>query len=186
MDPTHRALWAQPNGLGDLGELMARWLEGSISYQPADGGTEPDPETAHLVPVLAAANRAGLVTHFSQPGVPLVDGSGQRAAVLGFCSEDTAIGLQEVSTGTELVLLTYAPGATSDAQVVVTLDVGTEFTFVGAPTDTANIDHYYADDLSAQGLAALHDAWQICLFDPRWGCDDLLWDTLGTWIREER
>jgi hypothetical protein len=30
----HRALWARADSLEDLGELMARWLEGGISYQP--------------------------------------------------------------------------------------------------------------------------------------------------------
>src|ERR1019366_4648592 len=51
-----------------------------------DGG--PAPETVDLVPVLAAANRAGFITIGSQPGL-LSEYSDQRAAVEGFAAPET-------------------------------------------------------------------------------------------------
>lgn len=40
-----------------MGELIARWLEGVITYQPGYGGEGPDSETNPLVAGLAAVNR---------------------------------------------------------------------------------------------------------------------------------
>jgi len=51
----------------DLGELTARWLEGSVTSVPGTvPGYGPDEETGLLVPVLAAANRR-FITSFSRP-----------------------------------------------------------------------------------------------------------------------
>jgi hypothetical protein len=74
------ALWDKARTVADLGELTARWLEGSISWNPtytngdtyaAEVGTfnrPPEDETKPYVHLLAAVNRAGFVTNFSQPG----------------------------------------------------------------------------------------------------------------------
>jgi hypothetical protein len=108
----------------------------------------------------------------------LADGSGQRACVDGFCTEDTRTRLLTATSGTDLVTLSFRPGGVSDGQVVVTLDEGDEFTWLGSPLDTANIDHHYREDLSESGLQALHAAWQVQIIDPVWGRNDLLWDAL--------
>lgn len=92
-----RRMWAEARTLGDLGELMALWLEGKISsrpgYQPRCG---PDEETQHLIPTLAALNRAGFLTDSSQPGINErgFDGSWweQRAWVEGFLADDRLLG----------------------------------------------------------------------------------------------
>jgi hypothetical protein len=86
MSRADRRLWRSARTVFDLGELMARWLEGTIAsrpgYQPRFG---PDEETAHLVPTLAALCRAGYVTTCSQPGFAGTGADGlwweQRAAV---------------------------------------------------------------------------------------------------------
>ncbi|MFB6594774.1 DUF6919 domain-containing protein, partial [Streptomyces diastaticus] len=86
MSRADRRLWRSARTVLDLGELMARWLEGTIAsrpgYQPRFG---PDEETAHLVPTLAALCRAGYVTTCSQPGFAGTGADGlwweQRAAV---------------------------------------------------------------------------------------------------------
>lgn len=180
-DETHRSLWADARTLSDIGELTARWLEGGITYHPAYGAPCPDSETAELIPVLAAVNRAGFVTDESQPGFPLDDKSGQRAYVTGFCSQgfvDVARVAATVS-GTDLVVLAFVPGTESGPQVVVTVDDGAEFTWLGHPVDAVNIDHLYGDDLAADGVAALRAAWQVHMFDPLWGRNELLWSFLS-------
>lgn len=82
-----RRQWRDADSLAAIGELTARWLEGTLAYQPEDFSTEPAPETRPVVPVLAALNRAGYVTTNSQPGAALRTGSGQRAFVTGHCDE---------------------------------------------------------------------------------------------------
>jgi hypothetical protein len=175
---SHRLLWREATSLTDLGELMAQWLEGKITYQPAYYGVAPDDETDGLVDVLGAVNRAGLVTTFSQPGVPLVAGSGQRASVDGFCTQDTLIPLHAVTRGTDLVVITFPPGCESGGQVAVTMIDGGECTWLGLPLDSEDIDQYYQEDLSDRGFQAIRTAWQVHIIDPVWGRDDLLWDTL--------
>jgi len=66
--PGGAARWHSARTLAGLGELTAQWLEGKIGYVPGYGGAPPDEETEPLIPVLAAANRAGFVTIVSQPG----------------------------------------------------------------------------------------------------------------------
>ncbi|MGW0647315.1 DUF6919 domain-containing protein [Streptomyces umbrinus] len=90
MSRSDRRRWKAATTLGELGRLMALWLEGEIAswpgYQPGYG---PEEETRDLVPTLAAANLAGYVTIASQPGVDPETGADgavweQRAAVEGF------------------------------------------------------------------------------------------------------
>jgi hypothetical protein len=176
-----RELWPAARTLDDLGDLMARWLEGEIGYQPGYGGG-PENETAGLVTVLAAVNRAGFMTDFSQPGVPLVAGSGQRAAVSGFCPESLVCRLRRAALGTDLVVLDFPPGLDVGAQIVVTVSAGEECTWIGVPLDGGNMDYIYGGDLQPEGLLALHLAHQVQIFDPVWGRNDLLWDFLAAGV----
>ena len=157
---------------------MALWLEGVITYQPAYVGDYPDEETADSVEVLAAVNRVGYVTTFSQPGMPLKDGGTQRAAVDGFCDEVMAERIGRALLLTDLVVVKQPPSTNSATQICVTVDDGEEFTWVGAPMDDENIDHYYTCDLNPTGLTALHKAWQVTIFDPCWGRNTLLWPAI--------
>jgi hypothetical protein len=176
----HGRLWRDAHTLAAVGELTARWLQGAITYQAAYFGPSPDAETRDLVGVLAAANRAGYVTDFSQPGVPLAGGRGQRASVSGYCAEEAMARLSVISLPTDLVVITFPPGTESGGQVAVSLADGRECTWLGLPAGPADIDHDYGGDLSPAGLLALRNAWQVHLIDPVWGRDDLLWDTLRT------
>jgi hypothetical protein len=92
MSRSDRRRWRSAHTVADLGALMALWLEGELrswpGYMPGCG---PEEETTHLIPSLAALNRAGFLTIASQPGEV---GSGhdglwweQRAAVEGFVSD---------------------------------------------------------------------------------------------------
>ncbi|WP_329564540.1 hypothetical protein OG711_39020 (plasmid) [Streptomyces uncialis] len=92
MSRSDRRQWAAPQTVTALGEPMARWLEGAIrswpGYAPNHG---PEPETAHLVPSLAALNRAGFLTTCSQPGLAGTGVDGlwweQRAAAEGYIAD---------------------------------------------------------------------------------------------------
>ncbi|MGW2748933.1 DUF6919 domain-containing protein [Streptomyces sp. NPDC001450] len=92
MSRQDRNRWKAAQNVGQLGGLMALWLEGIIEsrpgYQPRFG---PDEETAHLVPSLAALCRAGFVTTGSQPGFAGTGADGlwweQRAAVEGLVAD---------------------------------------------------------------------------------------------------
>jgi hypothetical protein len=75
--------WAAAVTLGQLGELVAEWLEGRIAAPIYGEG--PAPETAALIPALAHLNRSGFVTLDSQPG-EIDDHWAQRAAVSGYSS----------------------------------------------------------------------------------------------------
>lgn len=169
--------WATATSLADLGELTARWLEGALPDSPSYGGG-PDPETLPLVPDLVAINRAGLVTDFSQPGMPDDgDGSKQRAAVTGFCDEPTRERLAAALAATDLVFMAESSDDESAVRIPVTIDVGEPFTWVGG----AILAEYLADSyegLSERALRLLKTSWYVTVFDPVWGRNDLLWPAL--------
>ncbi|GAA5083032.1 DUF6919 domain-containing protein [Streptomyces similanensis] len=139
MSRADRRRWASARTLGDLGELMALWLEGEIGsrpgYQPRYG---PDEETEHLVPVLAALCRAGYVTTCSQPGLagPGYDGRRweQRAAV-ELVVTDPALEdrLLKAAHGAGLVVVVndYVRGGVHDRPVPVTTRDGERVTCFG-------------------------------------------------------
>jgi hypothetical protein len=178
-DLADRALWSEVDDLAGIGGLTARWLEGDITYRPARDGRAPGGETAELVPVLAALNRAGFVTDFSQTALPLHAGSARRAAVGGFCDMRMRLDLARAIATTDVVALWFPPAVKSVAQVVVTLDAGKEVTWLGTATAPDAIEYSYGEDLSLDGLEALIDAWQVQLFDPVWGRGDVLWPLLA-------
>jgi hypothetical protein len=174
-----RALWSEVDDLAGIGGLTARWLEGDITYRPAHEGRAPGGETAGPAPVLAALNRAGFVTDFSQTGLPPTAGSARRAAVGGFCDERMRLTLAGATAATDLVALWFRPAVTSVARAVVTLDAGKEVTWVGTAAAPDAVEYGYGGDLSLPGLEALIDAWQVQVFDPVWGRDDVLWPLLA-------
>ncbi|MGQ0431519.1 MAG: DUF6919 domain-containing protein [Microthrixaceae bacterium] len=174
------ALWQEARGLADLGELTARWLDGGIAYHPGNLGPGPDPETMALVPVLVRANRAGFVTDFSQPG-EIEDGWSQRACVSGFCDEVLADRVEGGILGTDLVAQIWLPGTSDESlrMIPVTIDHGEAHTWAGGALDP-EISRVFGDEVPADALVALRGAYQMTLFDPRWGRNDLLWNVLDT------
>lgn len=163
-----------------MGELMARWLEGDITYQPGYGGEGPDSETDPLVAGLAAVNRAGYVTTFSQPG-EMVEDWFQRAAVDGFCDEATATRIYDGVLETEVIPLVWQPGAMSDLHQIPVSREGThQNTWCGHPFDAENIGSLLGPAVHPEGLAAIHGAFQVVLIDPEWGRNDLLWPSLAS------
>jgi hypothetical protein len=170
--------WADARTLRDLGELTARWLEGTIDYQPAWESARPDPETDVLVPVLAALNRSGFVTHFSQPGTSLeLERVQLRAAVSGFTTEEVIDRLQGAVLGTELIVFAYPPGGgLSGQQVPIGISYGNACRWAGAEMAAQEVDEYYGKDLHPDAIACLKGAWQVTVIDARWGRNGVLWD----------
>lgn len=172
--------WAEARTLDDLGELMARWLEGSIHYQPAWEGARPAPETESLVPALAALNRGGFVTHFSQPGMSVPAGDGrQRAAVSGFGSEAVVHVIGRATLDSDLVALIYPPGGRLDGlQIPISVQGDLVGIWAGAEMGPDAIEEFYGPDCHPEAVAALRGAWQATVIDPHWARNDLLWDRL--------
>lgn len=114
---------ARARTLADLGELTARWLEGKIKSLPTViPGYGPDEETTKLIPVLAAVNRAGYVTDFSQPGEAERRWT-QRAAVSGFASAATFTALCAAAANSGLIINAARAGAEPlPINIVVSLD----------------------------------------------------------------
>ena len=169
--------WREARTLAEVAELTALWLEGQLNYHPAYGNG-PDNETAPLVAALAAFNRAGFLTEFSQPGEAGSWGA-QRAAVSGFCDEGVADLLYEVSTTSDLIVLCFRAGALFHGQQApVTRDSeGIAATWAGAPSDVEYLDTCYGH-AGPQLVEMLSACWQVTVIDAQWGRDDLLWHTI--------
>jgi hypothetical protein len=184
-DSEYAQMWRESGSLLDLCVLTAMWLKGLLPYHPAYSASAPDPETTALVPHLAVLNEGGFLTEASQPGVPLVDGSGQRAFVEGFCDMRVQLDIERAILGTDIVMLAYPPGSPGQdgLQIPVTMDGHEPFTWVGsAMTDEVIDSNYRSIGFHPDAVAALQDSWQVLIFDPQWGRNDLLWDRLGAAI----
>lgn len=169
--------WSQARDLKDLGDLTATWLEGGTSYCPGYWATEPDPETKLLIGYLAAYNRAGFVTHASQPGDAPRRGTAQRAWVEGWCTEATSEQIENIALGTDLIVGRTPPGATNTTRICVTVLDYQPLTVAGAmPSDY--LFGLYRDVIPA-ALPNLVNAWQVFVVDPQWGRNDLLWRTVA-------
>jgi hypothetical protein len=170
-----RARWEQSVDLAELGELTALWLEGAI-WGPWNGDGPADEETAALVPALAAMNRNGYVTDFSQPGEK--DGGWwQRAAVTGCCGEAEADCLAGVSLKSELVVITEFPGTEQTYELPITQDDGRPHTRLAGRGVFDEPDHLWPGCHPRTWLL-LGNSHFVTVCDPRWGRDDLLWPSV--------
>lgn len=194
LSPADARRWMSAMSLAELGELTALWLEGEIGQAPTNLGP-PAGETAELIPVLAAVNRAGLVTDCSQPGMsePWQDsilgwtapsGSAwcQRAAVSGFAGEqacETLVGLADPG----LLCITVAdpvwpvPPGWNVTKIGARAD-WIEATWFGEQMPRAEIECVFGAMCQPAAVAALCDARQVTLIDPEWNRNDRLWPVL--------
>ena len=168
--------WMSANTLAELGELTARWLEGSLRVHARD---IPNGETTELIPALARFNRAGFKTEASQPGEDIDDGWAQRAFVFGFCDEQTAETIAAACMPTDLICVFCWPGTKSYLHIPVTLhDDGKAHTWAGMSLGAEDINGMWGDLYSASAVDALVGAYQVSVIDPIWGRNDLLWATV--------
>jgi hypothetical protein len=187
--------WENAHTLTEIGEVTAGWLEGRVDRHPGYGSDDgPDPETTELVPVLAAANRAGYVTEGSQPGEPAGPGWDgatweQRAAVTGFCDAETFFALADLAHEAGLLVRVRAMPPRRRIRlpfsqlrrewgILVTRHAGQWHTDFGTPLSWEDIAlNFWAcpDD----ALEALAGAWQVTIVDPCWGRNDRVWSVLA-------
>lgn len=192
MTRAERRAWASAHSLHEVGALMAQWLTGGIASRPGyQPGYGPDEETTSLIPVLAAANRAGFVTDCSQPGIAESAGHdgamwAQRAAVSGWV--DTAVSTRLVSSARQrgLWAIIHAPGGAPRSrpgrsdEITVTTRNGQSVTGVGMVRSRRSISTCFAG-CSAAATDALCSAAQISIVDQNWEQSDVLWALLSDW-----
>lgn len=178
--------WYAARTLADLGELTAQWLEGDLASQPGYAANcGPDDETGHLVPVLAAANRAGYLTNSSQPGVPDEIGYDdatwcQRAGVTGFAEPVLAQRIHDVCTAAGLTVHLYSPAVRRGGRhgSTVTTRAGQPVTGFGRRLPRRLIRFLY-EDCHQDAVADILAAHQVTVVDPVWGRDNVLWPVLA-------
>ena len=166
-----RAAWGKAKTLGGLG------------YHPCYAGP-PDQETTAISGVLAECNRLGLLTYESQPGIPLDEhGCGQRTAVFGFASQETAVQVEALTLHTDLIVLAFPVGQERGCQIPVTVDEFHPFTWFGVAPSFDELA-CFAEVCHGTALSALAQAWYVCVVDPQWGREDYLWEHLLHVLRE--
>ncbi|MEU2098701.1 hypothetical protein ABZ741_21270 [Streptomyces globisporus] len=188
MNRHDRTRWKATQNVGQLGGLMALWLEGRIAswpgYQPNWG---PDEETRELIPTLAAANRAGYVTIASQPGEdPQTGFDGliweQKAAVEGFVRNYDL--LRALVDAAEKAGLEYEVADTLDTGeegIVVTLRDGRPYTTFGGYIDDVNLHRTIWPGIGCGALNDVFRAVRVTLAAPEYGAaaGETLWSTLN-------
>jgi hypothetical protein len=187
-------LWESAQSLADIGNFTALWLEGQIASQPGYApGCGPDEETADLIPVLAAANRAGFVTDSSQPGESCTGYDGahwdQRAAVQGLASAEVADRLRSLASPDLLVQVHDAPRwrFRFDTAIPVTRREGSTCTRFGARLPVRHL----RDGWTGYGICARDAVREVCaakqvtIVDPVWGRNDILWPALERFAAQE-
>jgi hypothetical protein len=184
MSPEGEARWLSARTLADLGEVTACFLQGELGQSPSHLAP-PDPETAPLIPVLAAANRAGFLTECSQPGeLPETGYDGrtweQRAAVSGFADDQVLTRLRRSADGTGLVLIARKAGRLQvsyrDA-IPVTCADEEPCTWFGAVVNRDELGDAYGN-CHPDAIEAVRGAWQVAIIDLEWGRNDVLWPAL--------
>lgn len=180
--------WKNARTLGDLCELTARWLEGTIPDQPGCNAG-PDPETQPLVPALAALNRAGFLTRGSQPGIASRSNSGswQRAAVSGFAGPAMAQAIAGAAHCARLTVITHDPASlpgwrtSYDQAFPVSRNGGRIVTSFGEQLSRMALRDSWTGygDCHRSAADAVCAAWQVTVIDPEWGRQDHLWDVLA-------
>jgi hypothetical protein len=175
--------WSQARTLDRAGELVAGWLEGTVPVSPTYCG-DPDPETGLLAGPLAAANRAGYVTHCSQ-AAEWHEGQTWCAWAWGMVADGVR--------ARDLVAMAEAEGLFAHAalpgwrhrRVDVPVEGGGEVVeevYVPSRRDAAFVFDGAHRDLQD----AAERAWQVALVDPEPGRNDRLRAVLARFAEEAR
>lgn len=188
MGARHARLWKEARTFADLGELTAQWIEGRIDSHPGcivDEASDPDEETRHLVPILAACNRRGFVTMDSQPGMAARAWGGgfweQRATVCGLVEDRRLLrDLKRAAGRAGLIVIAHGPGKWdygADRNLAITKVDGRDCTWAGQKMERFDRAYEWAG-VSRGAIRRITAAWQVIVIDPEWGRDDRLWPAL--------
>jgi hypothetical protein len=187
MDPADRVLWRSATTLPELGAVCARWLLGEVRSQPGyTPGAGPNAETLKLIPTLVDLNRAGFFTTGSQPGLQGNEVGGcysQRAAVEGFADLAMVARLATVVADTPFEMIVQTTVRTPSirdpfrnhlcAGVAVSKAEREPCTWFARQHTVASLCGMYSGDLSPAAIHTLARAFQVTLFDARWGINSL-------------
>jgi hypothetical protein len=171
--------WRAARTFEELCALGARFVEGELARFPGWGAPTLDLESVPLVPVLAAANRAGWLTLCSQPGrADAARGVEQRAFVAGFASDgvERAIGRARLAQG--LAARVQRRGDPALPEVALTRVEGVPRVVSGHDPFEAELA-CFADALAPELLEELGRRPIVTAWDDRWGRDDALWPELA-------
>lgn len=184
----HGRLWANAEGFEDLCELTAQFCEGLLSFTPDHGGPR-EQETEEIADELAHANRAGFLTTNSQPGETAAPEEGyyeQRAWVEGFAQEDVAERLERLVGRTRLVIQARRMHRWRGQRVlnqdeVITRDAHHEYTGIGRLPSQHNVRSgiSFGGICTRNAVSEVADSYSVLIYDPKWGANRLLWDTLA-------
>lgn len=186
--------WQSARTFEDVAVLTAQWLRGLLLFHPNGhrGGT--DPETLPLVDVLAAANRAGILTVQSQPGeLAALHGRPwrQRAFVTAFVADPAlARALHARAAEAGLVVRAYPPRCRAgehgarDAVDVTFWEGHGVMTAIGDRMPPRAVGRTFPG-CDRQAVREVVGAWQVTLIDPEWGRDTLLWPFLTRFLNSQ-
>jgi hypothetical protein len=184
----NRDVWRTARTLGELGELIAQWLEGRLDWSPWQ--RKPDPETGEITAALAALNRMGFATTHSQPGGgPDEGGWAQRAAVSGFATWELAELFEAATCMTDIVIATFETLIHVPCSIPITIwpeevasdpdriGVSPAYTWEGGGAGGIETLEAY-EELHPEMVDVLARSAHVVLIDPSWGRKDLLWRVL--------
>ena len=168
-----RPLWAAARTIDELGELTTRWLAGDIASQPNYyGPVDVDEDVAPgITDALVALNLAGFLTHNSQGAYdgPDYAASPWGAWVYGYADDATFTWLTDVVRHTRFGIHAWPPPASR----------GRKRPFGGRPPDggwpriPASEVRWMYSACGADAIAAVCAAWQVTVYDPEIGSNDL-------------
>ncbi len=175
--------WQNATSFKDLCDLAIEFLDGDLPAFPGWMAPDIDEETDDWVPELVAANERGFLTTASQPGAcPELSHDGlpwsQRAFVVGFASPALVAELRAQVQGTRLDLLDFALDESGGEAMAAARHGEREYLFVGTAEGPAELE-VFAQRLGPEAMSSLAQTRYVCLIDPEWGRDDLLWAILA-------
>ncbi|MFE9064913.1 DUF6919 domain-containing protein [Streptomyces violaceusniger] len=182
--------WKQAASVADLGNLMADWLEGRLGgWTPNYLDDRPDEETNHLIPVLAAACRAGFVTTNSQPGCAPERGYDgrmwrQRAFVEGWIADGALLArIRAEAKQAGMTVVAHGPSSRGGGCIPLTDADGEIQMAAGDYPGHRRLMNSEWRGIGRHATNQLRHATYLTLIDPVWGRDDRLWRALANAIR---
>lgn len=182
--------WKKATSVAELGQLMADWLEGRLGgWTPGYLDDRPDEETNHLIPILAACNRAGFVTTNSQPGHQPQRGYDgrmwrQRAWVKGWVADGAL--LNKVRTAAKragMTAIAHGPSSRGGNWIPLVEADGEIQMAAGDYLGHRRVINSEWRGVGRHATNELRHATYLELIDPVWGRDDRLWPALAQAVR---
>ena len=183
MNEPSAELWRDAKTLNEIGELTARWIEGSLPFHPCYGDSS-DEETETIQSQLINFNRNGFITTFSQPAEAWdEEGSAQRAAVEGFAEEVTAKRIAALGLHTDLLVLIYPPEVQWGYQIPISVRNFHPYTWLGSNVGFEDFD-CFQEFCSAETMEIFKKLWKVVVIDLQWGREDHLWQLVNNALME--